>query len=206
MAIEFIGTEYGGWLLDLDLVPHGSTIVSAGIGEDISFDLGLVQKRGCKIIGIDPTVKSHNYVEARNLPDDFVLIKKALTNTSGDIVQLFKNNNPNYVSESIFNSHHSVNNFDYHLAETISLQSLFDTHEDISVIKMDIEGSEYEVLKSIKNIPPSVRQICVEFHHFCTNKTIEDTRESISILRQHGFVNYAEKPRSRPLTEITFWK
>jgi hypothetical protein len=39
MAIELLGTDYGGWLIDLDLIPRGSTIISAGVGEDISFDL-----------------------------------------------------------------------------------------------------------------------------------------------------------------------
>jgi len=206
MAIEYIGTDYGGWLLDLDLVPDGSTIISAGVGEDISFDLGLIERRACRIIGIDPTVKSHNYIESMSLPSDFILIKKALGIVNGDIIKFFKNKNPHHVSESVLSTHSSVNNFDYYLAETVSMQSLFDTYRNISVIKLDIEGSEYEVLKSIDNIPDSVCQICVEFHHFCTDKTIEETREIIDILGNHGFVNYAEKPSSKSLTELTFWK
>jgi len=206
VAIEYIGTDYGGWLLDLDLVSVGSTIISAGVGEDISFDLGLIERRACKVIGIDPTIKSHNYIESMSLPGDFVLIKKALGTTSGSIIKFFKNKNPHHVSESILSTHNSVNNFDYYLAETIDMQSLFDTYKNISVIKMDIEGSEYEVLKSLNTIPDSVRQICVEFHHFCTDKTTEDTREIIDILGNHGFVNYTEKPSSKPLAELTFWK
>ena len=43
--MQYLGTEYGGWLVDLDLIPERSTIVSAGIGEDISFDLELIRQK-----------------------------------------------------------------------------------------------------------------------------------------------------------------
>ena len=63
MEFNLIGTEYGGWLLNLDLVPRESTIISAGVGEDISFDTFLIDQKDCKVIGIDPTPKSHLFIE-----------------------------------------------------------------------------------------------------------------------------------------------
>ena len=48
--MQYLGTEYGGWLVDLDLIPERSTIVSAGIGEDISFDLELIRQKRCNVI------------------------------------------------------------------------------------------------------------------------------------------------------------
>ena len=79
-------------------------------------------------------------------------------------------------------------------------------HEKIDLLKMDIEGSEYEVIDSIIHIPDTVRQFCVEFHHFCTNKTIEDTKNCILKIKSLGFNNFVEKPSTKELNELTFWR
>ena len=71
---------------------------------------------------------------------------------------------------------------------------------------MDIEGAEYEVIDSLDYMPKSVRQFCVEFHHFCTEKTIEDTKNAISKIKSFGFENFIEKTSTKPLNEITFWR
>ena len=119
---------------------------------------------------------------------------------------MYRNKRSDHVSESIFPDHHSVKSFDCYYTETISLQSLFEEYEDISVIKMDIEGSEYSVFKNLDNIPESVKQVCVEFHHFCSNKTMEDTEEIIAKMSNLGFENFVEKPGGKRLSELTFWR
>lgn len=206
MSFRLIGTEYGGWLLNLDLVPPGSTIISAGVGEDISFDTFLITNKGCKVVGIDPTPKSHRFIERHHNLENFVLVKKALTAEDGDVVTLYKNKNEHHVSESTLNSHHSVLGFDSYYSSTLNLASLFEQYEDISVVKMDIEGSEYDVIESLQLIPDSVKQFCVEFHHFCTSKTIDDTKRCIEALGLLGFKKYVEKPSPKPLNELTFWR
>ena len=54
--MEKLGTKYGGWYvpeeMDLD---ENSIIYSAGVGEDISFDLLLSDKYKSHIYLIDPT-------------------------------------------------------------------------------------------------------------------------------------------------------
>lgn len=206
MTFEMQGTQYGGWMIDLDMVPNNSTVISAGIGEDISFDLALIKKRGCKIVGIDPTEKSHRFVESQKDLKNFTLIKKALTEEEGDVIRLFKNTNPNHVSESIMPDHHAVSGFDSYLCETTSLETLFSIYNNVSVVKMDIEGSEYDVIPNLKEIPNTVEQFCIEFHHFCSSKTIEDTKAVIKKMAEFGFSKFIEKPNSPKLTEITFYK
>lgn len=206
MTFEMQGTQYGGWMLDLTKVPEGSTIISAGIGEDISFDLALINKKKCKIIAIDPTEKSHRFIERQSDLQNFSLIKKALTENDGDVIRLFRNRNPNHVSESVMPDHNAVNNFDSYLCETINLQSLFEKHSDVSVVKMDIEGSEYDLIENLSYISDTVKQFCIEFHHFCSCKTIEDTKSIIQKMNKLGFTDFVEKPNSPSLTEITFYR
>ena len=206
MAFELVGTNYGGWMVDANLISRGSTIISAGVGEDISFDLWLMKERGCKIVGIDPTPKSHSFIESQGNLGNFELIKMALHSSDNDIVTLYKNKRSDHVSESILVHHHAVNDFDSYFSETVSLNKLFDKYENISIVKMDIEGSEYDVIRSLEYVPSTVKQFCVEFHHFCTSKTIEDTKNMITILSNLGFKNFIEKPSTKQLNELTFWR
>ena len=206
MNFKLIGTQYGGWALDTSLVPNNSTVISAGIGEDISFDLFLIKNKNCNIIGVDPTMKSHAFIENQRGLKNFTLIKRALYSVDDDIITIYKNKIPNHVSESILQSHKSAHKFDSYYAETINLDSLFNSRDDISVIKMDIEGSEYEVIESLSAVPDSVRQFCVEFHHFCTEKTMNDTNNAISKLNGLGFKSFFEKPSDNKLSELTFWR
>jgi FkbM family methyltransferase len=206
MSFNLYGTNYGGWVVDLDLIPNGSTIISAGVGEDISFDLEMISKRQCNVIGIDPTPKSHRFIEDQRGLTNYELVKEALHTTSGDILQMYKNTRDDHVSESILPDHRSVKDFDSYYTSTVSLSSLFEKYKNISVIKMDIEGAEYDILRDISDIPSTVKQMCVEFHHFCTNKTIDDTKIIIDIIKALGFENYVEKPHSKSLSEITFWR
>ncbi len=203
---SLIGSDYGGWMINESLIPQNSTIISAGVGEDISFDLYFIKNKKCNIIGIDPTYKSHIFIENYKELQNFHLIKKALTSKPNDVIRIYKNTNTNHVSESILESHSSVKKHDYYLSDTIDLHTLFEMYDNISVVKMDIEGSEYDVMQNVKYIPESVKQFCIEFHHFCTDKTIDDTKNIINIMQTFGFFNYIEKPSTKLLNEITFWR
>ena len=195
--MEYLGTDYGGWLVDLDFLPQDSTIISAGIGEDISFDLELIKRKNCNIIGIDPTEKSHIYIESQSNLNNFSLIKRALDNVSNDVVTMYRNTNPLHVSESILPTHKAVSNFQSYFAETISFVDLFNKYDNISLIKMDVEGSEYKIFESLISIPQSVKQLCVEFHHFCSDYTVEDTQKIIKKMSGFGFTkHYQNKPNS----------
>ena len=52
-----LGSDYGGWWVPLDL-PVGSFCVSAGVGEDITFDLEIIETFDCSVLAIDPTPKA----------------------------------------------------------------------------------------------------------------------------------------------------
>ena len=58
-----LGSNYGGWhFLDHQNL-NGTTIVSFGVGEDISFDIEFINKYNAKVVLVDPTPRSINYYE-----------------------------------------------------------------------------------------------------------------------------------------------
>ena len=57
--MELLGTNYGGWYIPYDISLNSNSIIySAGVGEDISFDIKLNDKYNCNIILIDPTQRA----------------------------------------------------------------------------------------------------------------------------------------------------
>ena len=197
MNIKYLGTQYGGWVVDMDSIQDGDTIISGGVGEDISFDEALLKEKNVKIVFIDPTEKSHRFME-NNLPEGSILLKNAIEKNSNDTIKIFKNTNPNYVSESVSQTHDMVGD-DYHEVETIGMKDIIEKYNP-SFIKIDIEGSEYNVLEDCSG----VKQICVEFHHHCmTDKSFNDTFQLVSKMKQNG---YDIIDNRKNFQEITFLK
>lgn len=157
-----LGTEYGGRVLPIDLPQVNWVCYSGGIGEDASFELELVARYGCVVVGFDPTPRSIEYIRtvAAQTPE-FRFLPVGLW--SFDTEQRFyAPENPAHVSHSI-TSHGSG---EYFTAKCRSVPSLMAElgHEQIDLLKLDIEGAEYEVLGSVLDANVRVKILLVEFH------------------------------------------
>lgn len=84
MKTVFLGTRYGGFHLPTNCALRDDSIVyNFGVGEDISFDVALVENFGCKVHLFDPTPRAIDHVK---------LIKEALKTKTG----LIPENNKRY--------------------------------------------------------------------------------------------------------------
>ena len=69
--IIFLGSLYGGWSFLEKKNLNNNYIVSAGLGEDASFDIELINRYNCKIILIDPTPRAiEHYKEIMKKKDN----------------------------------------------------------------------------------------------------------------------------------------
>ena len=55
---KFLGSYYGGWTFVEDKELYNSTIISAGLGEDASFDIEFASAYNANVIIIDPTPRA----------------------------------------------------------------------------------------------------------------------------------------------------
>ena len=60
-------------------------------------------------------------------------------------------------------------------------------HERLDVLKMDIEGSEYDVLEQVIEQGIHIDQILVEYHHQFKNVPTSRTARNVASLRRHGY-------------------
>ena len=161
LGLEKIGSGYGGWIVPTGAVRSSWTCYCAGVGEDITFDLGLIERFGCTVVAFDPTPRAVAHVAAVAAEEPrFQLVPVGLW-SEDTTLRFFAPRNPAHVSHSVVNLQHTKTYFD---APCRSLPSLMRElgHEQIDLLKLDIEGAEHEVVRSMleRGIRPTV--LCME--------------------------------------------
>lgn len=123
----------------------------------------------------------------QNLPKDFIFVPTALSITDGYLTFYSPENESNVSYTAIPNGKSKAETVKCECLKTIS-QNL--KHNTIDLLKMDIEGFEYDVLKNIieENIRP--KQLLIEFHHFFPEIGNIKTEEMIFFLEKNGYRLY----------------
>ena len=60
-------------------------------------------------------------------------------------------------------------------------------HDGIDILKMDVEGAEYDVITDICQSEIRPQQILIEFHHRFPNVGLAKTRNTIEQIRKMGY-------------------
>lgn len=192
IMIECLGTEYGNWRFIPHDSLHGCTVVSAGVGEDMSFDVEFASKYNSTIHLYDPTPRAIAHFEkTRNrlgassttsyvsggdqpveaydlsrLTDENFIYKPLATWNKEGTVRFFRPSNQNHVSHSILNWQRDYNTNDSNYIEVQAVK-LSDEISKIdkfpSLLKLDIEAAVLEVMEDLFSNNIFIDQCCVEY-------------------------------------------
>ncbi|WNZ47627.1 FkbM family methyltransferase [Leptolyngbya boryana CZ1] len=184
-----IGTSYGGWVIPKSLFNASSVCYCAGCGEDISFDLGLIEQIGCKVYGFDPTPRAIQYVKETTEGNskyrffDIGLWDKA------DVLKFYVPKNPEHVSHSLLNIQKTESFIEVKVKRLSDIMQE-NGHHKLDLLKLDIEGAEYKVIDSILEDKLEVNVLCVEYDE-CFNPLDRDYKQrvkrSVSKLLNAGY-------------------
>ncbi len=198
---KWYGTSYGGFYIIPSLLDKSSVIYSFGTGRDISFDLRCIRKHGASVFAFDPTPVSIDWIGNQRLPDRFHFHPYGISASETGQAEFFLPSNPRAVSGSL------VKHKEVDAAKSVKvMMKTFDDitrelgHTHIDVLKMDIEGSEYDVIAAILASPVTVDQILVEFHDRNFEAAEPGSREAIRKLSGKGYLVYG---CSRSFEEIS---
>lgn len=184
---KWIGNRYGGFYVSLENINKKSIIYSIGIGEDISFDNELIDLFDCTIYGFDPTPKSVEFVRKNKIKNNFKFSDVGISNKTERLPFYLPKNN-NYVSGSL-KKIKTVSNDNQIELEFKRLKDVMDelSHNHVSLLKMDIEGAEYDVIEDIIKEKLNIKQIIVEFHPQLINNGKSKTKTAIISLLNAGY-------------------
>lgn len=180
------GTEYGGWPLVDGSIDAQSIILSVGLGEDVSFDLEVIERFGCVVHGCDPTPKSLAWLKSQALPDRFHIHPIGLGDVDGPATFIPPANEA-HVS---FSATRGVGQSGVAIEIDIcTLPTLLETIgvDRVDVLKMDIEGFEYGVIDHLVGTAIRPTQLLIEFHHRMYSYGPEDTRRAVKQLGEIGY-------------------
>lgn len=184
---ETLGNGDTQWtILTRNLNPT-TIIYSGGVGPDISFELELIRRFGVKIHIFDPSplgketiAKAFKTVDGLEGHLLFKPVGLAATTTGSFSIGGGNGDKPWFRTATEGDGANVP-------CTTIAAEMRANGHDHIDLLKLDIEGFEYEVLESCfaANIP--IGQICVEFHHFFPDIPRSTTMRTINGLKGKGF-------------------
>ena len=170
------------------LKKKGLNIISAGVGDDISFEEKVFYNFVTeKIILVDPGDESENIVSQKK---KFFFEKAALFNEKKKIKIYKKTGNKNLSIENLFDSDQ------HNLIDTITVNQIMEKYKfnNIDIMKLDVEGVADKIITDClsKNIFPV--QICFELERpIKILKQIDYFRrfiKTLSLLKKSNYILY----------------
>src|SRR5271165_4909694 len=143
-----LGNERAEWCVCPDPLSSDSVIYSFGVGEDISFDLALIQRFGLQVHAFDPTPKSIAWLKQQRLPRGFVFHDYGVADYDG-VARFYPPENPQYVSYSARQIERGARGVTEAPVWRLGTIMRMLGHQHIDLLKMDIEGSEYGVVNDL---------------------------------------------------------
>lgn len=201
VPMEKLGSEYGGYWVCPDGLGSDSVVYSFGIGEDMSFDLAMIERFGVCVHAFDPTPKSIAWVKRQSLPERFVLHEYGLADYDG-VARFAPPEDPSHVSHTVLGRKKasgppievSVKRLESVMAEL--------GHTRVDVLKMDIEGAEYGVIDELARGSKFPQQILLEFHHQLEGVSLSRTERAISQLNGAGYRIFHVSDTGRELSFV----
>lgn len=168
-----------------------SVIIDVGCGHEAEFSRHLIEKHNLLAFGVDPTLKHAPFLKILEETTKGKFHHLALAVTQKDGIIKFHESEQNE-SGSILSEHINIQNDDIttYNVESVNLRELVRRigTTPIDLIKLDLEGAEYELLNEINDEDINLfKQIFIEFHHHCTNHTIQETILLVRNICSKGF-------------------
>ena len=189
-----LGSKDGEWCIFPESIDASSIIYSFGVGFDISFDLAIIKRFGAQVHAFDPTPLSKDWLHQQSPHKNFRFHPYGLSTFDGP-ADFFLPLNHN-VS---FTMSPEVENKSKARGEVCRFGTILKKlgHEKVHIVKLDIEGAEYDVLPEILQEKQRIEQLLVEFHHrmIKSENGLKRTRKAIKMIEDAGFSLFYVSPR-----------
>ncbi len=194
VPIETIGDpSYGGYSIPRQLLGARSLLVSVGAGTDLSFELQVIAKYGCRAFIYDPVPAAAEYANRVIASEPRASFERlAIWNEDTDL-ELHAPLRDGFVSHSAVDLHGTPVSFTAP-ARTLSTLAKANGWTQIDLLKVSAEGSEFVILQHALRSGLEIRAIAVEW---AQPVDLGRVKAAINQLQDAGFRTVAVSGRPR---------
>jgi FkbM family methyltransferase len=178
------GARSGVWTVCTTDLRTDSIVYSIGVGDNIAWDLALIERFGVTVHAFDPTPASIGWIAKQSLPPRFCFHPVGVASQDG-IAHFRAPRRPGGFN-FIPTGRDDVGAIAAPVRRLSTLMADLG-HSHIDVLKLDIEGGEYEVLADMPGESLPVRQVLVEFHHNLPTIPFARTETALRALTGAGY-------------------
>lgn len=179
-----LGSDYGGWFVPRELLDGEEGLaVCAGVGEDATLELALLERSQMKLLSMDPTPRAIEYVEPLVEQHDRWQFEPVGLWSAEERLRFYEPADGDHVSHSIGNLQDTESFIE---VDCTTLSSAIAPYADLPLhfLKMDIEGAEFEVLQSMLRDEHYPTALGIEFDQPCS---LLDIRRQLLDLEEVGY-------------------
>ncbi len=188
-----LGSDYGGWFIPEGSIAAGDVCYCIGTGADITFDLELIRRYGAVVRAVDPVAAyGAASLEAAAGEPRFSFRHAAVTTRDAPI-RMQVHHEPGSQSLSAAGLYDSDEWVEVDGRTIPTLMREFGD-DRVDLMKIDVEGIEYDLVPTLDLAALSVRVLAIQLHH---TGTVRDATTLIRGLERQGFRLVAQKPPVR---------
>lgn len=180
-----LGRPGASWCVCPTRLGADSVCYSFGVGEDVSFELALMERFDLRVEAFDPTPRSLAWIKSQVLPRRFTLHEVGLAAWDGT-APFRPPLDPGHVSYSMVRDDLAGPTVLAPVRRLATVAGLLG-HTRIHLLKMDIEGAEYGVLPDCLSSGLQIDQILIEFHHRWDVIGLAETKRAITLLTDRSY-------------------
>lgn len=178
------------WTFISDSLGSESVVYSLGVGDNVEFDLDLIERFGVTVFAFDPTPFATEWVATQTLPEKFVFRPWAASGSDGTLRLYRRVSKRGKRARVMWTAEADAGDTGDHIdSPAYTVKSIMEKldHQRVDLLKMDVEGAEYDIIDGLKGADDPPRQLLVEFHHRFPGIGKARTAESIRLLRSIGY-------------------
>ncbi len=160
--VTFLGNKGYDWGYIPGLINKNSTLYGFGVGTDISFEVELGKAHNCPVHVFDPTPQSIEYAVKIGRAEPLINFYPYGLLSRDALAKFYKPNEHGLGSLSVTNLHFGDAYIDAPVMRLTTIARQLG-HEQIDLLKIDIEGSEYDAIDDMLFTGFPVDQFAVEF-------------------------------------------
>ena len=189
-----LGDGDGEWCICPESIDASTIVYSFGVGFDISFDLSIIERFGAQVHAFDPTPLSNDWIQKQSTHTNFKFHPYGLSTYDGIAnFSLPLDHGVSFTMSLEVESKQEAN------GEVCRFKTILNKlgHDKVHIVKLDIEGAEYDVIPELLQEKHGIEQLLVEFHHrmIKSKKGLKRTKETIKLIEDAGFSLFYVSPR-----------